>query len=650
MADTAVELLSTHPAMTTDAIAAVIVERGQTRAKDPVAAVRAALDVNVRLDRLHDGRWVAPVHLLDGAVLTHELREDEARAGALEVTADVAPLWRPVLARIPLASGGHVGPAFFDETLDELGTGLERAMVGPTGWLPTTPGAFLHLRVSGGVLSVTEGARPRAAARMTERRLATSAQRGLEEDIPEYIEDHGISDIAHVVFQALVEAPGLLDEPTAPLGDLLRAAGLEVHETEVGLRGTDWSDRGWSGVRDEDDDLDDDGMDVDAELAELTEDYDLTEPETEALRVLLVALALESVGVPINDPGTLSGLAHALEQPILAELVAERAWHDDGVGTLAARILRAAAPDEHSGVRLLLAAAADAADLPEDAEAHLRAGLEEHPDFPPSLIALAAFEEDRGRYLEALDLLKRAGVPADDRHRQFLEATLRPAGARVGRNDPCPCGSGKKTKNCHPDGLGAVRLSAGERLIRKLHTWADRPENDERVHTLLDMMGLAEPAAGAGSDTDDDEDPVWWMAHTLAADVLLFDREEWTRFLRVRGPLLPADELELGQVWASTQRSLLEVRAIDPGMGVTVLDLVDGSIRHVSDVRMSRELERMDLVCTRLLPDGGGGFISDEAILVPADARARVKQVLTGGDGLALLAWLIAPTGSGIVH
>ena len=143
---------------------------------------------------------------------------------------------------------------------------------------------------------------------------------------------------------------------------------------------------------------------------------------------------------------------------------------------------------------------------------------------------------------------------------------------------------------------------------------------------------------------------MWWMAHTLAADVLLFDREEWTRFLRVRGPLLPADELELGQVWASTQRSLLEVRAIDPGMGVTVLDLVDGSIRHVSDVRMSRELERMDLVCTRLLPDGGGGFISDEAILVPADARARVKQVLTGGDGLALLAWLIAPTGSGIVH
>ena len=25
----------------------------------------------------------------------------------------------------------------------------------------------------------------------------------------------------------------------------------------------------------------------------------------------------------------------------------------------------------------------------------------------------------------------------------------RPAGAKVGRNEPCPCGSGKKYKHCH---------------------------------------------------------------------------------------------------------------------------------------------------------------------------------------------------------
>jgi preprotein translocase subunit SecA len=28
------------------------------------------------------------------------------------------------------------------------------------------------------------------------------------------------------------------------------------------------------------------------------------------------------------------------------------------------------------------------------------------------------------------------------------------AGAKVGRNDPCPCGSGKKYKKCHGNGAG----------------------------------------------------------------------------------------------------------------------------------------------------------------------------------------------------
>ena len=31
---------------------------------------------------------------------------------------------------------------------------------------------------------------------------------------------------------------------------------------------------------------------------------------------------------------------------------------------------------------------------------------------------------------------------------------IRHAGARVGRNDPCPCGSGKKYKRCHGAGAG----------------------------------------------------------------------------------------------------------------------------------------------------------------------------------------------------
>jgi len=40
------------------------------------------------------------------------------------------------------------------------------------------------------------------------------------------------------------------------------------------------------------------------------------------------------------------------------------------------------------------------------------------------------------------------GMPMDDT-REFQKTMPIRAEQKVGRNDPCPCGSGKKYKNCH---------------------------------------------------------------------------------------------------------------------------------------------------------------------------------------------------------
>jgi uncharacterized protein len=40
----------------------------------------------------------------------------------------------------------------------------------------------------------------------------------------------------------------------------------------------------------------------------------------------------------------------------------------------------------------------------------------------------------------------------DARERALAPATVRRDGAKVGRNDPCPCGSGRKFKQCHGNG------------------------------------------------------------------------------------------------------------------------------------------------------------------------------------------------------
>jgi len=44
----------------------------------------------------------------------------------------------------------------------------------------------------------------------------------------------------------------------------------------------------------------------------------------------------------------------------------------------------------------------------------------------------------------------RAGGPPEKRQQQMAPVRVE---KKVGRNDPCPCGSGKKYKHCHGQGL-----------------------------------------------------------------------------------------------------------------------------------------------------------------------------------------------------
>jgi hypothetical protein len=46
---------------------------------------------------------------------------------------------------------------------------------------------------------------------------------------------------------------------------------------------------------------------------------------------------------------------------------------------------------------------------------------------------------------------------------QLRRGPLRSAGLPAGRNEPCPCGSGKKTKKCHGNRVPAAPAAAGER-------------------------------------------------------------------------------------------------------------------------------------------------------------------------------------------
>jgi hypothetical protein len=83
-----------------------------------------------------------------------------------------------------------------------------------------------------------------------------------------------------------------------------------------------------------------------------------------------------------------------------------------------------------------------------DAESHLRAAVLADPDYGPALVDLAWYAADRGDAKRAVSLLRRVGVDDDDPDLEFLQARIDAATVRAGRNDPCPCGSGRKFKGC----------------------------------------------------------------------------------------------------------------------------------------------------------------------------------------------------------
>ena len=83
------------------------------------------------------------------------------------------------------------------------------------------------------------------------------------------------------------------------------------------------------------------------------------------------------------------------------------------------------------------------------------------PEQQPEDVREAAPEQHQQRYTEQkADLNAPEQQPLSETQRQMQQATQQPARRNPivrdklpGRNDPCPCGSGKKFKNCHGKGL-----------------------------------------------------------------------------------------------------------------------------------------------------------------------------------------------------
>ena len=263
------------------------------------------------------------------------------------------------------------------------------------------------------------------------------------------------------------------------------------------------------------------------------------------------------------------------------------------------------------GVEYLRAVGADAAGDGPAVEAHLQAGLGVEADDPACLTLLAELIQDRGDAERSLALLRRAGRPPSPEALGELRPFL--VDRQVGRNEPCPCGSGRKYKTCcwgRP-----IRRPLPERCRWLL---AKATRHAVRMHSL----GVDALRRFFATSSDEAQ------ATALAEDMLLFTSGGLARYLASRGPFLPDDELACAQAWPGRPMRLLEVGARAAGGQIEAVDLKTGERLTVVDPSLTAPFAPGDTVLARPLPVEEQWLLGRAVVPVPPAGREAALRMV----------------------
>jgi hypothetical protein len=201
----------------------------------------------------------------------------------------------------------------------------------------------------------------------------------------------------------------------------------------------------------------------------------------------------------------------------------------------------------------------------------------------------------------------------------------------VGRNDPCPCGSGRKYKKCHQATDAAPAASALHDVVSPLH------ELDIRL--VEDMMGFAskrfpdELSETARVLATHPQMSPQFLAPWLMYIAELDGRTVTDWYIEERGWSLSSAAL----TWLAAQQkswlSVWEVTDIDPGRALVLRDLLTGEQRTVHEVSASKSAERHWAVLARVV-DASGVSLMCGMHVVPlrpgqaAEVVATVRRAL----------------------
>ena len=205
--------------------------------------------------------------------------------------------------------------------------------------------------------------------------------------------------------------------------------------------------------------------------------------------------------------------------------------------------------------------------------------------------------------------------------------------SKVGRNDPCPCGSGKKYKHCHLP-LEEAALAEQRRLRQAVDTLMPQIVEaaqglPEAIPPALDRFWNGKYAPEQLAELDDLEDRgaerfLTWLAFDYPLDD---GRTLVERLAAGEGTLdLNDDEARLLKGWGGVRLRPYVAESVLKGQSMHVRDLLDETTYEVEDHAASRRVQPREVLVAHLLPAGNRYYLGGAAAHLTADTREKLRE------------------------
>ena len=205
---------------------------------------------------------------------------------------------------------------------------------------------------------------------------------------------------------------------------------------------------------------------------------------------------------------------------------------------------------------------------------------------------------------------------------------------KIGRNAPCPCGSGKKYKKCcmkNDQAAANPPISHHQKCLEVLNSlqgrimrFVEKSKLDRELEAAsLYYLAWINPDGPYQMDENETMPFLEWFIH----DYEIPDEEKTiVQIFMDSNPRLPAEEMQVLESLQGSFISVYQITGVDQGNGFSVQDLFSDSTYQVSDETLSHKAKPGNLLVTRLTDVMGEVHASPAVSLSEGDVKTSFMR------------------------